>query len=373
MDEELPGPKGADSVQDISVLRLKKLADENRQLKDYVTDVMKQLRHNEHLFGRLFKLEEQVLASTDIEDLCYKLLRGLRSEFDLDMVRFWFARSSVVGQCELSTLSEADLVWIEGGEIERYQLNQRRVWLLQLASGDTFDWLESRDDFLHSLCLMVLGNLNNPIGVIALGSVETDRFSPDQSTDFLEHLAQVIGLTMENTLIRERLARIAMTDVLTGAHNRRFFQPHSHQALSQWFGHGTPVVCLYFDLDHLKNINDVCGRESGDQALADVSQTVRNSVRSSDPLVRMGGDEFVLLLPGCQPEKGKDIAEQIIRECAEMKVGEFELSLSMGLAVSTEEQDKVVKNLIDEADRAMYVAKALGGGRLDIADDHSAA
>jgi len=367
-DSDASNQQFSGDVLDISALRMQSLAKENSHLKQYVTEVMKRLRDNEKLFSRMFKLESQVLGSTDPEDLCFNLLRGLRSEFELDMVRFWFDRSGVVGQCKLSTLSESDLVWIGVEEIEKPGLNRRRIWLLQLSRGDTFDWLEPRDRFLQSLCLMVLGDLSHPIGVIGLGSVDPDRFSPDQSTDFLEHLAQVISLTLENTLVRERLTRIAMTDTLTGTHNRLFFQPHSHQLLSQWFGKGTIVSCLYFDLDNLKKINDTAGHATGDQALTLVSECARAVVRSQDPLIRMGGDEFVLLLPGCDAEKAKQLGLRIIKTCQQKLLGDIALSISMGLSVSTKGEDKVVKILVDEADQAMYVAKALGGSRLEIAD-----
>ena len=356
-------------VGDLSVRRLQQLADENRELRHYVGDVMQRLRQNEKLFSRLFELESQVLKASDPEDLCLTLLRGLRSGFDLDFVRFWLDRSSFMGGLRLNALSEHDLVWVESGEIEKMGIARKRTWLLRLSSDKSFDWLESRDEHLGSLALLLLGDAEKPFGVLGVGSIDMDRFAPDQSTDFLQHLAQVVGLTMEHAVARERLARLSITDGLTGSHNRRFLQPRSHQPLSKWFGRGAGVPCLYAAVDHFQAVKGRLGEAAADELLAAVPKAIRGCVRAKDPLIRMDGDEFVLLLPGCPLERAKQIAECIIGAVASIEAGEGEhLTISVGLALSNPEQDMAVNALIAQADQAMYVAKALGGNRFELAD-----
>ncbi len=357
-------------VEDLSSRRLQQLADENRELRQYVAEVMKRLRANERLFSHLFDLESQVLKSTDPEDLCFTLLRGLRSGFDLDFVRFWVDRSSFMGGRKFEGLSERDLVWIEKGEIQQMGMSRKRVWLMQLSSSDGFDWLDARDQHLGSLALLTLGDLERPFGVLGVGAVDRDRFAPDQSTDFLQHLAQVIGLTLEHAVARERLARLAITDSLTGSHNRRFLQPHSHQPLSQWFGRDCGVACLYVDVDDFKVINDRIGHSAGDDVLAMICEEMRHFVRAQDPLIRMGGDEFVMFLPGCSKQKAGEIAERIVQRVAESPLpSDDKVSISMGVAYSAAGQDMAVKDLINKADQAMYVAKALGGNRHEAAGE----
>jgi len=366
------GKKAESKVEDLSSRRFQQLAEENSELRKYVAEVMKRLRDNERLFSHLFELESQVLKSTDPEDLCFTLLRGLRSGFDLDFVRFWIDRSSFMGGRKLDGLSERDLVWIEKGEIQQMGLARKRVWLMQLSTEKPFDWLDSHDTHLGSLALLTLGDLEHPFGVLGVGAIDRDRFAPDQSTDFLQHLAQVIGLTLEHAVARERLARLAITDSLTGSHNRRFLQPHSHQPLSQWFGKDCGVACLYADVDDFKAVNDRQGHTVGDDVLAMVCKVMRQYVRAQDPLIRMGGDEFVVLLPGCSEEKAEEIAGRIVHSIGEEKiVGDEKASISLGVAYSTAERDMAVKQLIDKADQAMYVAKALGGNRFEVAEEPS--
>lgn len=361
--------KANGGVKNLSDRRMQQLADENHELKQYVADVMKRLRENERLFAKLFELESKVLSATDAEDLCFTLLRGLRSGFSLDMVRFWFDRSSFIGNCKLDGLSERDLVWIEKGELANMGLVGRHVCLMPLSREKGFVWLEKQDEHLASMALLVLGNPEKPFGVLGMGSVDSERFSPDQSVDFLQHLAQVIGLSLENAVARERLARHAITDSLTGTHNRRFLQPHSHQPLSQWFGKDTPVACLYFDVDDFRAMNERLGAEAGDDMLAAIADAARSHVRSHDPLIRMGGDEFILLLPGCDREKAAEIAGRIVESCAAVEVKGEKASVSMGVALSSAEQDISVKQLVDQADQAMYVAQALSGSRYEFAED----
>ncbi len=350
---------------DFNQRRIQALAKENSQLKAYVATMMERLRENEQLFSKLFALEVKVLSAGDPEDMCFTLLRELRSQFSLDLVRFWFDREGIIGSCSMSSLSDHDLIWLEAGEITAMGLHRRDVWLLQLEK-DGFPWLQERDEHINSFALLRLGTQDKPFGVIGLGSADPDRFTPEQSTDFLQHLAQVISLSLEHAISHQRLARLAITDALTGTQNRRFLQPYSHQPLSSWFGKGVPVSALFFDMDDFKGLNDRLGHTAGDEILQAMADTIRKHVRAQDPLIRMGGDEFVLLLPGCQKEKAMHIAENILKDVQTFSYKDESVSVSIGLAHSDHHQDLTLTQLIKQADKAMYVAKALGGNRIEM-------
>lgn len=358
------GQKKSD-IESITGRRLKQLADENRELRDYVAQVMKRLRTNEQLFSRMFELESQVLKASDPEDLCFTLLRSLRSGFELDFVRFWFDRGSFMGGVKLDALSQRDLVWLEAGEIERMGLSHRQTCLLQLSTERGFDWLTGQDQHLGSLALLVLGDTDRPFGVLGLGSIDRDRFAPNQSTDFLQHLAQVVGLTLENSVTRDRLARLTVSDNVRNGHNRRFLQPNSHQPLSQWFGLDSCVACLYVDVDHFKAINEAVGHTAGDELLTGVQQAIRHYIRTQDPLIRMGVDEFAVLLPGCSEAKAEEIGHRIVDACGQLEAQGERITVSIGMAFVEAGEEMAVKQLIENADQAMYVAKALGGSRLE--------
>jgi len=354
-------------VEDLTAHRIIKLEQENAELKAYVATVMRRLNDNEMLFAKLFDLEAKVLMATDAESLCFTLLRVLKKKFELDMVRLWFDRSSFIGQCRLSALSERDLVWLEQGDILNMGLGNRKVWLLRLSSVKDFPWLKLQDEGLASMALLVLGHGNRAFGVLGLGSADASRFEPEQSTDFLQHLAQIVSLTLENAWTKDRLALFSVTDSLTGIHNRRFFQPHSHQHVSQWFGKDVCVACIYFDVDGFKQINDALGHAAGDDVLLQVAKKIQDCIRSQDTLIRMGGDEFVVFLPACSCEKAAEIAQRMVEACEKLSQEDQSIGISVGIAFSSKEDDKMVKTLVKEADQAMYVAKALGGSRVELA------
>ncbi len=362
---EMAKPESGNTL-DFNERRMQALAKENSQLRDYVATIMARLRENDLLFSRLFALEASVLTAGDPEDMCFTLLRELRSQFSLDMVRFWFDRDGIIGSCHMSALSEHDLIWVESDEVFQMGLTQRNVWLLQMEK-DHFPWLTERDRDIGSLALLRLGSEENPFGALALGANDKERFTREQSTDFLQHLAQVVSLSLEHAISHERLARLAITDALTGTHNRRFLQPYSHQPLSNWFGKGVPVAAVYFDIDDFEGINERLGRAAADEVLTELCNTIRRVVRTQDPIIRMGGDEFTLLLPGCNKDKAKGITNRIMRDIRKLVYHEEALSTSVGLAASDGEKDLTLNNLISTADKAMYVAKALGGNRLELA------
>ncbi len=349
---------------DFNERRMQALAKENAQLREYIATIMMRLQDNEQLFSRLFAVETSVLTATDPEEMCFTLLRELRSQFSLDLVRFWFDKEGLIGSTPMSALSDHDLVWVESGEINAMGFNRRHVWLLQVQN-DGFPWMQPHDEPLESIALLRLGSKEKPFGVLGLGSNDKNRFSPDQSTDFLAHLAQIISLSLEHSITHQRLARLAITDALTGTQNRRFLQPYSHQPLSSWFGKGVPVVALYFDMDDFKGVNDRLGHSAGDDLLTELCHIIRSHVRAQDPLIRMGGDEFVLLLPSCQEKKARSIAQHILNDMQALHHQGEHISVSIGLAYSSSQQNLTLTQLINHADKAMYVAKALGGNRVE--------
>jgi len=127
------------------------------------------------------------------------------------------------------------------------------------------------------------------------------------------------------------------------------------------------VACIYFDVDGFKKINDNLGHDASDGVLIQVTQATQACIRSQDTLIRMGGDKFIVFLPACLTEKAAQIAGRMVEACMGLSCDEYQLAISVGLSFSSQEDDKVVKVLVKEADQAMYIAKALGGSRVELA------
>lgn len=162
---------------------------------------------------------------------------------------------------------------------------------------------------------------------------------------------------------RQRFKKIAEYDQLTGISNRYHFTNQALVALEYCEKNAKPVAVMLFDLDHFKQINDIHGHAAGDFALQAVVKTCRNFMRNNDIFGRIGGEEFAVVLPGCQSDKAVLLAEICRDAIASINSHDsgyhFRLSASFGVSGS-DSSGYLLKQLLADADNAMYQAKAAG-------------
>src|SRR5580658_3742994 len=161
----------------------------------------------------------------------------------------------------------------------------------------------------------------------------------------------------------------ATHDALTGLINRREFERRLEEAIESGHrGDGQHVLC-YLDLDRFKLVNDTSGHLAGDSMLREVAKLLRDAVRDSDTVGRLGGDEFGLLLTGCPLEKARQIADDLCRAVADhrfvWKDKIFNIGVSVGL-VEISRESGTLEELLAAADTACYVAKRQGSGRVAV-------
>ena len=159
----------------------------------------------------------------------------------------------------------------------------------------------------------------------------------------------------------------ATHDALTGLVNRREFERRLDEAIENGHrGDGQHVLC-YLDLDRFKVVNDTSGHLAGDSMLREVAKVLRDAVRDSDTVGRLGGDEFGMLLMGCPLEKARQIADDVCRAVGDYrfvwKDKIFNIGVSIGL-VEISRESGALEELLAAADSACYVAKKQGSGRV---------
>ena len=159
----------------------------------------------------------------------------------------------------------------------------------------------------------------------------------------------------------------ATHDALTGLVNRREFERRLEEAIESGHrGDGQHVLC-YLDLDRFKIVNDSSGHLAGDSMLREVAKLLRDAVRDSDTVGRLGGDEFGTLLVGCPLDKARQIADDLTRSVGEYrfvwKDKIFNIGVSVGL-VEISRESGTLEELLAAADTACYVAKKQGSGRV---------
>lgn len=157
---------------------------------------------------------------------------------------------------------------------------------------------------------------------------------------------------------------LSETDALTGLRNRRFLQKHLPITIGQAATKGTSLHLLYLDLDGFKLINDSLGHEVGDQVLKIVSRRIQECLREHDQLIRVGGDEFVILITNANEPKVERILNRVLFTIGQpMHVREHTAQLSGSLGVAYYEQGLEADTFLTQADLAMYHAKRLGRNR----------
>ncbi|MGI4818603.1 MAG: PleD family two-component system response regulator [Janthinobacterium lividum] len=167
--------------------------------------------------------------------------------------------------------------------------------------------------------------------------------------------------------LRERLERnleAAVTDVLTGLHNRRYMASQLQSMLARANRGGEAISVLIIDLDHFKSINDSFGHDVGDEVLREFAVRLATNVRAVDLPCRLGGEEFVVVMPGTSLEDAQRIAERIRRDISSEPfralAGKAPLDVTVSVGVASSVDGDTPETLLKRADQGVYEAKDRG-------------
>ncbi len=182
------------------------------------------------------------------------------------------------------------------------------------------------------------------------------------------NLAWIYDYT-ERRSMEEALRDMASRDPLTGIYNRRSFMELARSQLARAHRFHEPLSVFVLDVDHFKRINDTFGHATGDDALRMVAAGCQAILREYDLLGRLGGEEFVVVLPGATADESRVVAERVRRHLARMPIeapdGTFRLTASIGIA-GLEGATDTLERAIHRADLALYRAKHLGRNRVAV-------
>jgi len=165
-------------------------------------------------------------------------------------------------------------------------------------------------------------------------------------------------LLREQERLQSELAYRALHDPLTGLANRTMFQERLDQA---FLVSERGVAVLWIDLDHFKEVNDIFGHEVGDEMLIAVADRLREVVRETDDIARMGGDEFAVVLPNVVESEAQMVGERVLTALTDRDAFRLQVGVSVGIGWQRNVSGDG-RVLIRRADQAMYRAKASGGG-----------
>ncbi len=332
-------------------------------------------KSNDQKHANFQEYELQLLNSTDLKTLLTIILEQHKERFHLSNVTLLlidpeYEIQRLFDNVEQPASWDNHLLFTDSEHlIGRYFSVLRKPRLLPY-SHSLHNALFPHASNLQSVAILPLIRQNQLIGSLNLGSRNPQRFQANIGTQFLQHLAAVMGACIENARLQETIKQTGLLDPLTGINNRRFFDQRVEEEVTLAKRNHSPLSCLFIDLDHFKRINDNYGHQAGDAILKQAANIFSDIMRTTDVLARYGGEEFVILLANTTQKVALDIAERIRQsiELHSFKIHQdktLNVTLSIGLSTMLGDSDiKTTQQLIKSADQAVYAAKVSGRNRV---------
>jgi diguanylate cyclase (GGDEF)-like protein len=219
---------------------------------------------------------------------------------------------------------------------------------------------------LIAVPLIARGRLKGTLNIYRVGE---DASFTDEEFHLATRFGDAAALAMDNADIRARLEHQASTDALTGLYNHRAFHERLRQAVMRASAEHDTVALVMLDMDDFKVVNDVYGHGVGDQLLTQVADVLRATVRASDVVCRIGGEEFAIIIPSGDVRSSIALAERVGEKLGELEVeAAGRLTVSTGIAVGPEHAANP-RELVAYAEAAMMTAKTRGNGLILPYDD----
>jgi len=188
----------------------------------------------------------------------------------------------------------------------------------------------------------------------------------EDELDFIDESLAIFVEPLKRALEYEEIFAQARRDSLTGLPNRFVFEERIGSIVEQAKRHGHPLTLAALDLDHFKAVNDTMGHLMGDQVLKQVAETLKDEVRLTDMLVRMGGDEFLLVLPDTSMHDARFLAERLCLAVEQLNIITHVGKLAVSIGLSEWRPGMTVETWMEQADDILYQAKANGRAQVAV-------
>jgi two-component system cell cycle response regulator len=272
-----------------------------------------------------------------------------------------------------------DVHALDGSEavVERCRRRPPDVVLVdvELCRADEHDLLAALkgdpEAYRSAIVLLVQPGLDLETGVSALRRGVQDFLVEPVGDAELVARVEAAGRTkvlQEELVVQsERLEAMLVEDSLTGLSNRRFILTQLTSAVSGARRHGRSLTVAIIDIDHFKSVNDQHGHAAGDRVLAAVAAALREHLRAEDQLGRLGGEEFLAVLPDSDAGAAAAAGEKLRAEVARLRVAQegHDLGVTISIGWAAWDGEEAPDELLDRADHALYQAKRGGRDRVE--------
>ena len=362
------------------------LAAENRALRARMAYLLEQAERNHSIMTRHQAFDLEIVGAGNFPELVGTIFRVLPVISELDSVTLTLIDEdadirTVMGKLDVVFEDFPGLIFVETLDELGFDLGRRNAYsptpkpLLGMYDAQRHARsFPNAPGGLQSVALVPLLRNKRIIGSLNLGSCDPTRFTPSLGTDFIEHMASIIAICLENVISNEMLKYIGLTDSLTGVYNRRYIDRRLLEEIARARRQQYPISFMYIDIDHFKRVNDTVGHGGGDEVLREVAARIKDELRTSDALARFGGEEFVVLLIDANLESAAFVAERIRASVAGSMIVlspslQLSVTVSIGVAclevgTAEGEAEVIARDLIARADELLYDAKENGRNRV---------
>lgn len=326
------------------------------------TNLIKAEQHIREL-ERVFKASLDLTATLDPEDVLHSILKNALALIPTanDAHIFYYDGNKLSFASALFKDGSTDQVWSmprEDGLTYAVARTGKMIMVEDIHKHPLYK--NAPPDWHGAIVGMPLKMKNQVIGVMTLALLEPHAFH-EPSLHQLRLLADQAGIALQNARLHNLIREEAHTDWLTGLPNRRAFELTIAQMIDQARVLGGGFTLTMLDLDHFKEINDEYGHRIGDDALRRIALRLKDSVRKTDFLARIGGDEFAILFPETSLEEAYVIGiklQQQVSGC-DLKLPDGKLtcvSISLGMA-NYPKSGTTPEDLLEAADSGLYADK----------------
>jgi two-component system cell cycle response regulator len=366
--------------------RADQLDAENQALRARMAYLLEQAERNHSIMTRHQTFDLNIVSAGNFPELVGTILSVLPVISELDAVTLTLMDEgadirTVMLKLDVVFEDFPDLIFVEELAALGFDLTHRtatsappKPLLGMYEAGRHAPAFPNAPAGLQSVALVPLLRNKRIIGALNLASRDPTRFTPSLGTDFVEHMASIVAICLENVISNEMLKYIGLTDSLTGVYNRRYIDRRLLEEIARAKRQAYPISFMYIDVDHFKRVNDTVGHGGGDEVLREVATRIKNELRASDALARFGGEEFVVLLIDANLDSAAFVAERIRASVAGAMITltpELQLSVTVSIGVAAlhpgeADGDPVViaRTWVAEADLRLYAAKEAGRNRV---------
>lgn len=334
---------------------------------------------NERILQRLQSYELMLLDASSLAALLDILLNTTQGHFGLSGVSL--SLHDPHGELESLLPEEMEFgvdLALERDSFDMQQLYGARPRVEVIVSEDPRALRAIANvDSGQSALLLPLVREGMLVGSFHWVSEDAAAFESEVEVEFLNHLASIIAICLENCTNAERLAALSLLDPLTRLSNERAFEMELRKEVARAHRSQKPLTLMVMEVDDFPSISDNYGHLSGDFVLKAVGRHISGMLRRTDYLARLRGSRFALLLPGCPEDKGQEIGERMRSETEFMEIDDGRganlfASLSIGMSTWSPQNypainmEQLSEQLKSNATSAMVRSHTDGGNRVSL-------